>query len=142
MYLFIAANHEQKRHHAIRVLWSQRYYCHRQARRGAKGRNSDGEAYNDDEEDDDYDDDGVQRRPVQKKSKHLDCKAHLIVKCFKDTPEVVDIAYIGDHTGHVPGSIEAVQFLHKSDELNEQILQELKKGYNVRDVRRYLQRVY
>ena len=142
MYLFTAADQEQKRHRAIRVLWSQRYYCHRQARRGTKGRSSDGEpADNDEDEDDDYDNDGVQRRPVQKKSKHLDCKAHLIVKCFKDTPDAVDIAYIGEHTGHIPG-IEDVQFLHKSDELNEQILQELRKGYNVRDVRRYLQRVY
>ena len=140
MYLFIAADHEQKRHCAIRVLWSQRCYCHRQVRWGAKRRNSNVEADND--EDDDYDDDDVHRRPIQKKSKHLDCKAHLIVKCFKNTPEVVDIAYIGDHTGHVPGNIEDVQFLRKSDELNERILQELKVGYNVRDVRRYLQRVY
>ena len=54
----------------------------------------------------------------------------------------VVISYLHEHTGHTPRSIEDVQFLPKSDKLNERILEELRKGYNVRSVREYLQREY
>ena len=84
----------------------------------------------------------MQRRPIQKKSKNIGCKAQLMVYCYEDDEDNVEFAYVNEHNGHVPGSIGDVQYLRKSKELNERILEELHKGYNVRDVKRFLQREY
>ncbi|KAI9242997.1 hypothetical protein BDA99DRAFT_414258, partial [Phascolomyces articulosus] len=63
----------------------------------------------------------------------IGCKAWLMVYCYKEDPQNVTFKYINQHSGHRPGSIEDVQFLRKSDELTKVILEELHKGYNVRD---------
>ncbi|KAG2216820.1 hypothetical protein INT45_013892 [Circinella minor] len=126
--------HRSKRQRKAKISWKVRYECHRRARKQAYTAESN--------EDDEYDEDGIKRRPIQKRSKYIGCKANLMVYCYEEDEEKVYFQYINEHTLHVPGSIEDVQFLPKSKELHEQILEELRKGYNVRDVRQYLQREY
>ena len=66
----------------------------------------------------------------------------LMVYCYEEDEEKVYFQYVNEHTPHTPSSIEDVQFLPKSNALHEQILDEQCKGYNVRQVRQYLQREY
>ncbi|KAG2214920.1 hypothetical protein INT45_008120 [Circinella minor] len=65
-----------------------------------------------DDKNDEDDEDEMKRRPIQKNDK-----------------DNVEFVYLNDHNDHIPGSIGDVQYLHKSKELNEQILEELHKGY-------------
>ncbi|KAG2216680.1 hypothetical protein INT45_007681 [Circinella minor] len=125
--------HRSKRQRKAKIVWKIRYACHRKARK---------QVVTDSNEDDEYDEDGIKRRPIQKRSKHIGCKANLMVYCYEENEEKVYFQYVNEHTLHTPGSIEDVQFLPKSNVLHEQILEELRKGYNVRDVRQYLQREY
>ena len=94
------------------------------------------------DEDDEYDKDGIKRRPIQKRSKYIGCKANLIVYCYEGDEEKVYFQYVNEHTLHVPGSIKDIQFLPKLKALYDKILEELCKGYNVRQVRQYLQHEY
>ncbi|KAG2214632.1 hypothetical protein INT45_003120 [Circinella minor] len=66
-----------------------------------------------DDENNEYDEDEMKRRPIQKNQNTL------------------DFVYLNDHNDHIPGSIGDVQYLHKSKELNEQIFEELHKGYYI-----------
>ena len=114
-----------------------RYQCHRRDRPEVHlGDESENNVSDDDS------DDEVQRRPVQKKSKQVGCKARLNVVCYKVDPHYVHFEYQGEHVGHTPGSIEDVRFLPPSNELKERILVELQKRYSVRDVRLFLQQSY
>ncbi|KAG2217105.1 hypothetical protein INT45_006671 [Circinella minor] len=78
-----------------------------------------------------YNEDGMKHRPIQKKSKNIRCKAQLMVYCYEDDEDNVELTYVNNHDGHVPGSIGDVQYLRKSKELNDRILEELHKGYHV-----------
>ena len=82
------------------------------------------------------------QRPVQKKSKQVGCKARLNVVCYDNDPDVVHFEYKNEHSGHVPLSLEDVRYLPNSPEVKQRILDELRKGYNVREVRSYMQRQY
>ena len=129
--------HQHKRQHKQTVLWTRYYRCHRATiRQQENGDDSE------DEEEELYDEEGIKKRPVQKKTKQAGCLAGLKVTCYMNDMDNVVISYLHEHDGHIPRSIEDVQFLPKSDMLNERILEELHKGYNVRSVREYLQRAY
>ncbi|KAG2217944.1 hypothetical protein INT45_004071 [Circinella minor] len=84
----------------------------------------------------------LKRRPIKKKSKNIGCKAQLMVYCYEDDEDNVEFTYVNNYDGHIPGSIGDVQYLRKSKELNDRILEELHKGYHVRDIKRFLQREY
>ena len=79
---------------------------------------------------------------MQKKSKQVGCRAILKASCLKSDPTKVIITYKHDHKNHILGSIEDVQYLPCSDEVRDRIREELEKGYDVRDVRTYLQHEY
>ena len=112
------------------MQWTEYYECHRhttaedrrtQQRRDAGGR---------------------QHRLVQKKSKQVGCRAILKASCLRSDSTKVIITYKHAHENHAPGSIDDVQYLPYSDEVRDRIREELEKGYDVRDVRTYLQREY
>ncbi|KAG2213242.1 hypothetical protein INT45_011467 [Circinella minor] len=130
-------NQPHRRQRKQTVVWTRYYRCHRATIREQNDNNN-----SEDEEEELYDDDEIKTHPVQKKTKQAKCLASLKVTCYMDDINNVVISYLHEHSGHTPRSIEDVQFLPKSDKLNERILEELRKGYNVRSVREYLQCEY
>ncbi|KAG2206403.1 hypothetical protein INT45_003995, partial [Circinella minor] len=61
--------HRNKRQRKAKIAWKIRYACHRKARK---------QVMTDLNEGDEYDEDGIKRRPIQKRSKHVGCKANLM----------------------------------------------------------------
>ena len=132
--MYTLGQHKNKRQRKSKISWKIHYECHRRGRKHKYMAILD--------EDDEYDEDGIKRRPIQKRSKYIGCKANLMAYCYEGDEENVYFEYVNEHTHHIPGSLEDVQFLPKSEALYDQILEELRKGYNVRQVRQYLQREY
>ena len=126
-------NNPPKRKRTAKVKWTKYYECHRHTTcddRTAKRREVK------------EDDPNFYGRFIQKRSKQVGCVAKLSATCYEEAPTVVELTFKNAHTNHVPFSIEDVQYLQYSDELRERILEELRKGYDVRDIRTYLQHEY
>ena len=115
-------NQQSKRQRKQTVVWTSYYHCHRATTRDQEeGDNSE------DEVEEFYNDDGIKRRPIQKKSKQAGCLARIKVICYMNDAKNVVISYLHEHSSHTLRNIEDVQFLSKSDQLNERILEELYK---------------
>ena len=132
--MYTLGQHKNKRQRKSKISWKIRYECHRRGRKHKYMAILD--------EDEEYNEDGIKRRPIQKRSKYIGCKANLMAYCYEGDEENVYFEYVNEHTHHIPSSLEDVQFLPKSEALYDQILEELCKGYNVHQVRQYLQHEY
>ncbi|ORE19200.1 hypothetical protein BCV71DRAFT_263204 [Rhizopus microsporus] len=84
-------------------------------------------------------DESSKSRPIQKPSKKIDCKCHVIVTCYFVTPNQVTIKLHNEHS-HLIGSLDDISFLPLSDNTKEATLQKLREGYGRRDIRTAIQR--
>lgn len=118
-----------KRQRRKKVIFTHYYYCHRRGeKRVQKGVTPGGVS--------------GQIRSIQKESKKVGCLARLTVRCYPENPSEVYFKYEHDHTGHIPGSTEDVQYLPKSKGLRAEIMQHIANGYLPRDISTALQHKY
>ena len=118
-----------KRQRRKRIIFTHYYYCHRRGEKEVKKGAVLGGA-------------SGHIRSIQKESKKIGCMARLTVRCYPENPSEVYFKYEDDHTGHIPGSTEDVQYLPKSKGLRAEIMQHIANGYLPRDISTALQHKY